>query len=136
MENTQRFCPGKGRCKFLHKYKISSGGRGVGMEINSLVNLQVFLYLPKFFWGKNEADHTWWWNSCLFVSRPTEAISTHVQTKISQKVGQTFNLQVFLYLPNFLGGKNEADQTWWWNSCLFVSRPTEAISTHVQTKKS
>ena len=26
MDNTQRFCPGEGRCKFLHKYKISSGG--------------------------------------------------------------------------------------------------------------
>ena len=22
MENTQRFCPGEGRCKFLHKYKF------------------------------------------------------------------------------------------------------------------
>ena len=28
MENTQRFCPGEERCKFLHKYKISSGGGG------------------------------------------------------------------------------------------------------------
>ena len=30
-ENTQsqRFCPGEGRCKFLHKYKISSGGGGI-----------------------------------------------------------------------------------------------------------
>ena len=52
MENTQRFCPGEGRCKFLHKYKISSGGGD--MEINSLVNLQVSLYLPKFFWGKTK----------------------------------------------------------------------------------
>ena len=55
-ENTQRFFPGEGRCKFLHKYKISLGGGGGG--INSLVNLQVFLYLPKFFWGKNKADQT------------------------------------------------------------------------------
>ena len=28
MENTQRFCPGEGRCKFLHKYEISLGGGG------------------------------------------------------------------------------------------------------------
>ena len=52
--NTQRFCPGEGRCKFLHKYKISSGEGGEDMEINSLVNLQVFLYLPKFFLGKTK----------------------------------------------------------------------------------
>ena len=55
MENTQRFCPGEGRCKFLHKYKISSAGGGEGgMEINSLVNLQVFLYFQNVYRGKTK----------------------------------------------------------------------------------
>ena len=34
MENTQRFCPGEGRCKVLHKYKISSGGGGGDGDVN------------------------------------------------------------------------------------------------------